>query len=375
MKRKTKIVLINGFLLSLMLAFNNCGQAGDIGLSKQMPTSSADANNNDLGGNPSAPNQGTVPTDSSPSQMILTKVEKTILLSETQKADILFVVDNSGSMKEEQSNMSARFPSFIKNLEQINWRAGIITTDVSDPALPFSDGQLTVFENGQNLLDSQLLATDAENLFSKGIQRTERGSSDEQGIFATYRFLERESVKNAPFLRADASLNVVIVSDADETPPKDAKGNVVIDHRNNPEKLLAYLIDKYPLKKFQFHSIVVKENDKACLGVSSNEGYGLAYEKLSDLTKGIKGSVCAPDYGGQLAFVSEKIKELVKSVSLDCEPAIDAKTGKPMFEVKLNNTEAIEVDKIVGNQVFFKGALPTGSIKVEYFCLKPQAQK
>jgi hypothetical protein len=56
--------------------------------------------------------------------------------------DILFVIDNSGSMAEEQALLSANFKSFIDVLERddvkANYRIGITTTDSGNPRCPNS---------------------------------------------------------------------------------------------------------------------------------------------------------------------------------------------------------------------------------------------
>lgn len=367
MKRKINIILINVGLLFFMVAFNNCGQPGELrmeSLPAETPTDSSTNDNFDTGGDEPEPAN---PPDDLDARF--TKVEKTVTLAETFKADILFVVDNSLSMEDEQSHMSERFPLFIKNLKQINWRVGVITTDVDDPDQSYADGKLQSVGNGSKYLDSKVPEADAERLFAKTIHRKESGSPYEQGIYATYRFLEREASAVAPFMRADASLNIVFLADADETPYSSLlTGESVVKKRNKPDELLKYLKANWPMKNFQFHSIVVNEGDKACLAQSDNESYGLAYEYLSGKTNGVKGSVCAADYGNQLLFLSEKIKDLVKTMTLDCAPVYDPVAEKYRFAIKYQGAETIEVDRIDGKTVYFKGGLPTGEIKLTYFC-------
>lgn len=378
MGRKTKIVFINGILLTLMVAFNNCGQPGEIRFGKSasqqagnQPVTQPDTQPDNDGtsvnppeaGVPSTPTTPVDPTTPVITKPELRKIEKFITLSETQQADILFVVDNSASMYDEQLNMSTRFPGFIQNLKQINWRVGIITTDVDDPTLSYSDGRLQAFDNGQSYIDAKIPALDAQNMFSKTIQRSEAGSPSEMGIYATYRFLERQSATKDSFLRPDSSLNVVIVSDADETPYTYTK-------RNSPEELIKFLKKTWPMKKFQAHAIVVQDGDAGCLKVSDNEDYGLSYLNLAELTGGVKGDVCAADYGSQLKFLSEKIKELVSTIVLECEPVADVESKEPMLSIKVDGQPPVEIEKIVGKDVFIKGNLPTGYIKLEYYCLK-----
>jgi hypothetical protein len=61
--------------------------------------------------------------------------EKTIPVEITRDIDILFVIDNSGSMKDEQDSLIANFPNFIGFLQTIegglpNVHIGIVSTDM-----------------------------------------------------------------------------------------------------------------------------------------------------------------------------------------------------------------------------------------------------
>lgn len=47
------------------------------------------------------------------------------------KVDVLFIVDNSGSMLEEQSKLSTALSSFVDSLTDLDWQIGITTTDIS----------------------------------------------------------------------------------------------------------------------------------------------------------------------------------------------------------------------------------------------------
>ncbi|MBC8070602.1 MAG: VWA domain-containing protein [Deltaproteobacteria bacterium] len=80
----------------------------------------------DTGGDPSAPTTG----DPEPGG-------HGIALSVNRDVDILFVLDNSGSMGEEQALLSHNIPAFIDVLEadaQVNYRIGVTTTDNGNPA-------------------------------------------------------------------------------------------------------------------------------------------------------------------------------------------------------------------------------------------------
>jgi hypothetical protein len=66
------------------------------------------------------------------------EIDQSIALSVNKNVDILFVIDNSGSMGEEQATLAANFSAFIDVLERddvrADYRIGITTTDNGNPA-------------------------------------------------------------------------------------------------------------------------------------------------------------------------------------------------------------------------------------------------
>ena len=68
------------------------------------------------------------------------EVEDQLQLTVNKDVDILFVIDNSGSMGEEQAILAANFGSFIEVLEaedvEANYRIGITTSDNGNPWCP-----------------------------------------------------------------------------------------------------------------------------------------------------------------------------------------------------------------------------------------------
>src|SRR5690606_9264566 len=63
--------------------------------------------------------------------------QSSIALSINKDVDILFIIDNSGSMGEEQANLAANFETMMRVLEaedvRANYRIGITTTDNGNP--------------------------------------------------------------------------------------------------------------------------------------------------------------------------------------------------------------------------------------------------
>jgi len=133
------------------------------------------------------------------------------------KINILFVIDNSLSMKAEQESIANQFDSFLTSLDGQDYNIAIITTDVNE------NGSFKPFPNGQKWLTGAQDTSKAylqknieyfqQNMVAIGI----RGSWNERGLVTTKMALEKEDQKN--FFRPNALLMVIIVSDEDESPP------------------------------------------------------------------------------------------------------------------------------------------------------------
>jgi hypothetical protein len=124
---------------------------------------------------------------------------------ETSGIDILFVVDASSSMIEEQELLASGFTSFIHEMGSADFRVGVIDSDV-DAANP---------DAGRLIGDPPWLtpADDYISLFETRAMVGTDGSDHEKGLEAA---VVAVTQVNPDFARADASLLVVIVSDEDD---------------------------------------------------------------------------------------------------------------------------------------------------------------
>lgn len=154
-----------------------------------------------------------------------------------RELDLLFVIDSSGSMAEEQSGLMQAFPRFVEaleDLEPLSWRIGIVTTDLgaSGYALPgcSEDG------DGGELLDGATYATcgyagrwlekdgeqtnaiggDVETGFQCIATVGVQGCAFEMPMGAVRRALDGSLPANQGFLRPDSVVAVVIVTDEDD---------------------------------------------------------------------------------------------------------------------------------------------------------------
>ncbi|MBI3184460.1 MAG: choice-of-anchor D domain-containing protein [Myxococcales bacterium] len=140
------------------------------------------------------------------------------------KADILLTVDSSCSMQDKQTSLGNNFASFLQyaNSANVDYHIGVTTTD-DDPPIVFNgmvvkgDG-----EHGRLLGDSNNpkvltpATPDLSNKFRAKVNVGTNGSGAEKGLDCSLKAVTPPLVTsdNAGFLRFDANLAIVVVTDA-----------------------------------------------------------------------------------------------------------------------------------------------------------------
>jgi hypothetical protein len=177
------------------------------------------------------------------------KVEpKEIPLTINRDIDILFVIDNSGSMREEQIALAANFPQFINVLEQIegglpNIHLGVTSSDMGTLGVPTGDPACSTPDNG-NLLKGNpddtisdcpevsgnfISDTDTDangtretnytgtlsSAFSCTAFLSDDGCGFEQHLESMRSALNNNPV-NSTFIRPNAYLAVIVIADEDD---------------------------------------------------------------------------------------------------------------------------------------------------------------
>lgn len=144
--------------------------------------------------------------------------------------DILWVIDNSGSMRTFQTRLSANmsnFMTYINATGNVNFRMGFITTDYHILVAPFIDN------NTPNVN-----ATAANIVDSIGIN----GSGTERGLQQSLKALEHFHLTGT-FLREDANLIMIFVSDEHDYSPLTTSDyiNGYLNYKPS-EKIKAYAV-------------------------------------------------------------------------------------------------------------------------------------
>lgn len=140
---------------------------------------------------------------------------QTFYQSELVPVDVLWVVDPSCSMADEQQRLVDNFPSFIEFFRDSNleFHLGVTSTDIDEESSPNSlDGRLAG--------DPPVLSEQTEDLEQAFLERAlmgiQPGHVDERGLQASYTAIAELSGNgeaNEGFLQDGANLSVIVVSD------------------------------------------------------------------------------------------------------------------------------------------------------------------
>jgi len=241
------------------------------------------------------------------------------------KVDILFVIDNSGSMIEEQVKLGPALSSFIGSIARIDWQIGITTSDTS--AGPFGVQGGLVPMKGTN---TKILSKNVPNyqaVFQNTVYRDEIincvdpncPSADERPLEAITMAVGKRNAENAGFFRAGADLATVVLTDENER--STGSGTTGVDVVNAVRA--AFGVNK----TFTGFGIVVRPGDTACYALqTANQGagqYGTFVAAFATLTKGLLGSICDADYGPTLSGIGTRVREMVKTITLKQMPNPD----------------------------------------------------
>lgn len=127
--------------------------------------------------------------------------------------DLLFVVDNSCSMADEQAELMTSFTHMLGMVGPwgLSMHVGVVTTDMADAS---QSGRLQPDASGHRYLDDTV-ANPVQSFMEMADVGT-TGSGTEQGLAAFEASLDPQLQVNAGFRRADAQYVVVVLSDEND---------------------------------------------------------------------------------------------------------------------------------------------------------------
>ncbi len=233
-----------------------------------------------------------------PSFSLVDKVE--YFTQNTKKngdVDILWVMDDSGSMADEQDALAQNFSAFISDFikKDIDFRMAITTTDGTTGRNGKQIGNFNLLNSAEAKKNPYVFT----NHFKEWIKVGTKGSGREQGLKTASAFLDRYQQE---FLRKDAYLAVVFISDEEDQSENKVKSYVdrYLSTKSNPGLIKTY-------------SIVVNK------ALGSWESAGSRYIEVSKATGG-KVADIHQDFHGILQDMGGSIINLIDNFSLAAAP-------------------------------------------------------
>lgn len=265
-----------------------------------------------------------------------TEQTDTFVQTAGQMVDVLFVVDNSGSMSEEQSNLSSNFRTFIQAASQwsTDYHIAVTSTDMTtDVGRLLGTPKYVTSANWQAFEQNVRLGTNGDGI-EKGLAAAQAALSLPNTSDSSIACTTDEGCAppdrcqagfcggpNRGFLRQDATLEVVFVSDEDDFSPADL--NFYINFFKNIKGF-------YNDELFHAHAIVGPQG--GCRSSYGDATAGLRYIDVANQTGGQVGSICDQSFAASLSSIGNVAFGLRKQFFLS--RLADPST----ITVKVNNT-------------------------------------
>ncbi len=274
-----------------------------------------------------------------------------------RKIDILWVIDNSGSMASSQANVANSFRSFISRFLDLkfDFHMAVTTTEaykstfLSQPSWStYKDGYdagTTHVHSGVYVIDRD--TPDIDNVFLKNIIQGVNGSGDERAFSSFKDALSNTSTINQGFRRSDAFLAVIIVSDEDDFSWNSSAWLHDVYDNNKLYTTQSYVnfLDTYTgyeaggTRNYSVSAISIW--DTPCLDLlnATNSGrkIGVRYKEIVEATNGVKASLC-DNFGTSLELISDSILSLSTTFKLSRIPVESSIVVKINGEIVPNST-------------------------------------
>jgi hypothetical protein len=221
------------------------------------------------------------------------------VLKESGSVDILWVIDNSGSMDPYQQDVITHTDKFINEFTSgvnIDWRMGLISSSEEEqPYLGFAQ------YNGQffDYTDPNPVGT-----FTNAVAKLGTGGNYIEKFFGP----SLQWISSDQFSRSDSFLAIIMISDEEEqTDGLTAK--MFLDQLKFLKGGRDDLIKVYA-------AIASSDLNPPCPNASSNKYFGTPWEEIVSMTGGLAFSPCSNDFGSELAKVGKAIVDQLKAARI-----------------------------------------------------------
>lgn len=317
------------------------------------------------------------------------------LVIQSQPADILFVIDDSGSVSDVQANIAQKLGTFMQAVSGLDYRIGFTTTDISSNVSDTANNPPAAVNGNGAYQDGHLIQVDssgdyfitpstpnAASAFANTIQNpntttcVDSGyhncpSGDPRGIYAANLLINNNYNS---FLRPNVPLTVVIVSDSDERNSGTLANLYPQGNLDLPATLISNFQAAYPSTSLVVDAIIVAPGDTACYNQRYHRNgdpylfawYAPIYASLVSQTGGVLGSVCESDYTTQLGQIGNGISQQSQTLTLACTPVNNQYTVS--FSPQPSTTITSSANW-TSNQISFNQVIPSGTtVTVSYSC-------
>lgn len=244
--------------------------------------------------------------------------EETFEQPDPEAVDVLWVIDNSGSMSGEVGELSNQFQIFIDsfvNLGIDDYHVAVVTTDMNNPA---QSGKIQPSMVGGPPAIITPLTVDPAGTFAAVTDLGSGGSASEIGLDAAYTALNEPllSGHNAGFLRDDANLAIVVVSDEDNDSSGQTDKTTFVNWLNNlkPDPSMS-----------SFSGIAGPDAGPLSIGCQTffsgiSASPAPEYADVINATGGIHADICTMEFSEFLQFISFVAAGLSTEFELTDEP-------------------------------------------------------
>lgn len=285
-------------------------------------------------------------------------------LTSATKLDLLFVIDNSGSMAPKQQNLSDNFDSFVNTFvdKRFDFNIAIVTTDTRTAA---AGGQDSDFQGTPTVLTDE--TDNFVNLFKTNVLVGALGdpSAKAMDAIATSLSAGKRATTNAGFIRDDAHLAIIILSDSDD-----------FDSTTGQTALLTFLDGLKPAtttsvgskENYSISTVAVLDSTNPLCTAPFDQGN--TFISLASKTSGSTTSICATDFSDGLLELASTIAESATSLLLDQVPdeSTITVTFNDVTSVPLNSSNGYTFDSSSNRIIFHGSFVPSDgtSIAVKY---------
>jgi len=283
------------------------------------------------------------------------------------KVDLLFVIDDSCSMSQEQTALASNFEAFIQfaTAQAIDYQIGVTTTDINQGGTPEAGRLVPVAGNPADRIVTPRSQPSPELLFQQNANiGIDSGTFTEQGLEGAYLALSNPLIfgHNAGFLRQDAVLSVIFVSDEED---------------QSPQPVDFYVNFFLSIKGFRNNNLftasaIVGDTPGGCSGSGGSAQAGARYVDVANRTGGVFQSICTADWSRALEDLSTTAFGFKSRFFLTNQPVIGTirvyVDGVEITEQSMGGTINWTYDYPTNTINFspFATPEPGASIRVEY---------